>query len=122
MDKPLVTTVLIGKFKQPVCYEGIQKLCFSCSRMGHRRKSCPYTIYPDLTLREVETGDVRDVEARSCDKHVPIKPKVGKGPSKIMHRSVHEGTCGPWIVVARRRNVTKNRRVEGPILCWIMVD
>ena len=62
VDKPLVTAVLIGKFKQPVCYEGIQKLCFSCGRMGHRRESCPYMVRPDLTPREVETEDVRDVE------------------------------------------------------------
>ena len=64
VDKPLVTAVLIGKFKQPVCYEGIQKLCFSCGRMGHRRESCPYMVRPDLTPREVETEDVRDVEPR----------------------------------------------------------
>lgn len=53
---------------------------------------------------------------------MPVKPNTGKGPSKIVHGSAHEGTYGPWIVVAQRRNVTKNRRVEGPILCWIMVD
>ena len=44
VDKPLVTAVLIGKFEQVVCYEGLQRLCFSCGRIGHRKESCPYTI------------------------------------------------------------------------------
>ena len=115
VDKPLVTAVLIGKFEQPVCYEGIQKLCFSCGRMGYWRESCPYMVRPDLTSREVETEDVRDVGARSCDKHVPIKPNAGEGPSKIVHghEKAHEGTYGPWIVVAWRRNVTKNQQSGG---------
>ena len=55
--KPLVTTVLIGRFEQPVCYEGIQKLCFDCGRMGHRKESCPYTIYQDTLPREGSTVD-----------------------------------------------------------------
>nr|POE88887.1 hypothetical protein CFP56_47440 [Quercus suber] len=62
MDKPLVIVVLIGKFKQPDCYEG-------------------------------------------------------EGPSKIMHGSAHEEaherTYGPWIIVARRRNVKKNQKIGG---------
>lgn len=45
IDKPLITAILIGKFEQTVCYEGIQKLCFSCGRMGHRRENCTYTIH-----------------------------------------------------------------------------
>ena len=35
VEKPLITALLIGNFKQSVIYEGIQKLCFSCSRIGH---------------------------------------------------------------------------------------
>ena len=35
VNKPLATAILIGKFEQPICYEGIHKLCFVCGRMGH---------------------------------------------------------------------------------------
>lgn len=45
VENPLVTTILIGKFEQPVSYEGIQKLCFGCGRMGHQREGCSYTIH-----------------------------------------------------------------------------
>ena len=44
IDKPLVNTILIGRFEQPVSYEGIQNLCFSCGRLGHRVEACPFTI------------------------------------------------------------------------------
>ena len=44
VNKPLVTTIKIGKLEQAVCYEGIQKLCFDCGRMGHKREICPYSI------------------------------------------------------------------------------
>nr|POF09979.1 hypothetical protein CFP56_39928 [Quercus suber] len=47
--------LLIGKFKQQVCYEGIQKLCFSCGRIGHRKEVCPYTILPSLASKEERT-------------------------------------------------------------------
>ena len=44
VDKPLITTILIGKLEEPILYEGIQRLCFGCGRVGHRRESCPYII------------------------------------------------------------------------------
>ncbi|XP_050254233.1 uncharacterized protein At4g02000-like [Quercus robur] len=54
MNKPLVTAILIRKFEQLVCYKGIQKLCFGCRRMGHKREHCPYIIRHDLPQRTAE--------------------------------------------------------------------
>ena len=44
VEKPLVTAILIGKREQPVCYEGIHKLCFECGRIGHRKDLCLYAF------------------------------------------------------------------------------
>ena len=44
ITKPLINIVLIGRFEQSVVYEGIHSLCFSCRRIGHRKKACPLTI------------------------------------------------------------------------------
>lgn len=60
IDKPLVTPILIVKFEQLVCYEGIQKLCLSCGRMGHRRENCPYTIRQCAQVHEMEVVSVKD--------------------------------------------------------------
>ena len=44
VEKPLITALLIGNIEQLVIYEGIQKMCFSCGQIGHRREVCPHTI------------------------------------------------------------------------------
>lgn len=46
VSKPLITMVRIGQHNQAVVYEGVNKLCFSCGRLGHRREACQYTIKP----------------------------------------------------------------------------
>lgn len=44
LDKPLIKFVYLGKIAQCVQYEGINALCFSCGKIGHKAETCPYTI------------------------------------------------------------------------------
>ena len=48
LNKPLINTVIIGRFEQAVTYEGIHRLCFSCGRVRHKVDCCPYTIREGL--------------------------------------------------------------------------
>nr|KJB36487.1 hypothetical protein B456_006G161900 [Gossypium raimondii] len=41
LDKPLVKEIFMEARKQRLCYEGVEKLCFSCGRIGHGREYCP---------------------------------------------------------------------------------
>lgn len=44
INKPLINTILIGRFEQSILYEGIQRLCFSCGKVGHLKEACSHTI------------------------------------------------------------------------------
>lgn len=44
VEKPLITAIMIGKLEQKISYEGIQKLCFGCGHIGHRKENCPYFV------------------------------------------------------------------------------
>ncbi|KAL0011104.1 hypothetical protein SO802_006212 [Lithocarpus litseifolius] len=117
IDKPLITAILIGKFEQPVCYEGIQKLCFSCGRMGHRRENCSYTIRQCSQGHKVETVVVEDKGEQSRKEHGLDNAKTSEGSTKGMQEDVKEGAqdtlYGPWVVVGRKKNGTKSQRSGG---------
>lgn len=57
VDKPLITTILIGKLEQLVLYEGIRRLCFGCGRVGHRRESYPYIICQEAPCKAAMEDD-----------------------------------------------------------------
>lgn len=42
LDKPLITSIRIGRLMQQVVYEGVSLLCFSYGRLGHKKESCCY--------------------------------------------------------------------------------
>ena len=111
VDKSLAIAILIGKFKQPIYYEGLQRLCFSCGRIGYYKENCPYTIPSMPSLRVLELKEDGISDGQPCPEHVPdnVGPEVEL--NKIMHENVREevqlGTHGSWTVVSRRKNGTK---------------
>ncbi|KAF3968250.1 hypothetical protein CMV_007836 [Castanea mollissima] len=119
VDKPLITTIMIGKLQQTVTYEGIHKLCFECGRMGHRRETCPYVVRPVPPCEEAEMGGTGERGASSQAVHVADNTEVEVGPNGKEHdvvlEDVHEGSYGPWVVVARRKNKTKVQRSGGSL-------
>ena len=99
VNKPLINTILIGRFEQAVVYEGLNKLCFSCGRIGHRVETCPLTIKKPEP--PVEGGPMRAGE----DTHV-VHDSYGTGAGSGMKESAagrEEDGYGPWMLVARRK-------------------
>ncbi|KAL0002748.1 hypothetical protein SO802_016529 [Lithocarpus litseifolius] len=106
VEKPLITALLIGNFEQPVIYEGIHKLCFSCGRIGHRKEVCPHTIRSvQPPIKEEEEG-VDKVQGSPSERHDAESAEDKKsGPS-----TTEDNTYGPWMVVTRKRNGYKPSR------------
>ena len=117
VKKPLVMAILIGKREQPVCYEGIHKLCFERGRIGHRKELCLYAIRQPLTLSKEVNQPNGTTKAQACNLHEPVNAKQNVGPSLNMHGSaqedVPESTYGPWIMVMRKKQGTKQQRGDG---------
>lgn len=90
VTKPLVTTIRIGKFEQPMCYEDIQKLCFNCGRMGHKRENCPYSIRRVATSKEAERVEPKEGNTQSRSSRGYDATKAGEGPNEVVHENVQE--------------------------------
>ena len=89
LDKPLAKSLTIGKRNQAILYEGINSLCFSCGRIGHRKEGYPYTI------KEVH------IETPPCQEESPIPQReINEANSKVDNIS---NDYGEWMVVARRK-------------------
>ena len=103
VNKPLVDTILIGRFEQPVTYEGIQKLCFTCGRIGHKEEACPYMIRRgNDTATPVKVGR-EDAAGNSCDEHEEQWPSTDCNTTNIVEDVEFEGQYGPWMVMAKKR-------------------
>ena len=46
LEKPLITSVRVGRLVQKVTYEGVSTLCFQCGRLGYKQDPCLYHIKP----------------------------------------------------------------------------
>ena len=104
--------ILIGKFEQSVCYEGIQKVCFGCGRVGHRKDICPYIIRQESSAERMEERTEGSVPSSPCETLAPANVQKGQGSNETVSGNANEeatdGTYGLWVVVMRRRNGTTN--------------
>nr|POF22549.1 hypothetical protein CFP56_67924 [Quercus suber] len=93
-DKPIIKLIKIGSIRQPMQYEGINALCFSCGHVSHKTEGCPYRV---KLLEQVEKT-MGETEA-------PGSHEVGKD-----HVDPDSGDFGPWVLVARNRKPRKSTR------------
>ncbi|XP_030931240.1 uncharacterized protein LOC115957160 [Quercus lobata] len=108
LDKPLVRKLYLGKLEQCVLYEGINTLCFSCGRIGHKVESCSYTIREQPKEKNTgrcgeETGEQKDDQAgmQSAQEAEGLKKKEDV-----------QQEYGEWMVVNRRKGDNRARPVQ----------
>ena len=97
-EKPLIKLIWIGDIKQLVLYKGINALCFSCGRVGHKVQSCPYTTKAPVNK------DARKEEDK-VDGHVSVALECNE-PSKDVY--------GPWVLVSRKKYSKKKKKKTQP--------
>nr|POE83002.1 uncharacterized protein CFP56_42947 [Quercus suber] len=83
INKPLINTVLIGRFKQQVVYEGIHKLCFACGKIGHKKDDCPHTIWRPVSPKR-EGNSQLDESARSRKGMIRIVLQMGVARQEVV--------------------------------------
>ena len=118
INKPLVNTILIGNFEQAVIYEGIQKLCFSCGQVGHRKEAFPFTICkekePTSTVQETLGGPMGSPRKE----HEAHYTGQSSGMLEVSGMEEDEKQYNPSMVVnkknAKHKGTRKGNGLEGP--------
>ena len=117
VNKPLINTVIIGRFEQGVTYEGLQRLCFSCGRVGHKVDSCPYTIRKGKSSLAATEEDQEAQPPNPRAEHDGCRTSASVGMQNACEEGDPEGQYGHWMVVQRKRNsykgATHGKNVEG---------
>lgn len=102
-----MNAVLVDNFEQLVTYEGLNRFCFSCGRIGHRREECFYTVLKPAP-KNPSTPEDRDSpnredscaeEPRPCATH-DVDPK--------------DDTYDPWMVVSRKKSSSRKDKRYSP--------
>ncbi|KAK9993144.1 hypothetical protein SO802_022847 [Lithocarpus litseifolius] len=109
LDKPFVKTIFIGKFRQPVLYEGIHALCFSCGRLGHKKETCPQTIRANPR----PTTQVQGNDASQNTNAGTPSPSTLSEPAALAHEDhpivAEPDQYGPWLLVSRKKPNSKKK-------------
>ena len=118
INKPLIYTILIGNFQQSVLYEGIEKLCFSCGRVGHRREDCHYTVKDPSPEKPDGSVPACKVDGNGKDNSTEVHHVPDSGELHHVPVSTNKSTAGqldadgygPWLVVTRKKHGAKDKR------------
>ena len=100
LDTPLPRSILIGRCKQDILYEGIGVLCFSCGRMGHRKSHYPYTVKEKVT--DVDNAAVSDQGGNEVEVGTISNPKKPEARKE-------RGDYGLWMLVESRKQAAISR-------------
>ena len=93
LENPLIRTIMIGKFAQPVIYEGLNTLCFSCGRVGHKKEACLFLVHEGV-----------HVDSPELNTSTPSPPSP-------THNATTE-TYGTWTLVSRRKDKKPKSRAH----------
>ena len=107
LDKPLVTSILLEGIVQEVLYEGINTLCFSFGRVGHRKDFCPFTIKEKTPNSEMEGSSSHADKADLCSEASDCSQEVGKVDVDLKGDGAE--TYGPWLLVKRKKTGVKSK-------------
>ena len=102
LDKPLVRRIFIGKIEQSVLYEGINALCFSCGRIGHKLEACPYIIKEQFKERNKDQCEVHNEK-------INIQEEEGL---KDRDKDNAQEEYGEWMVVNRKKMNSRKKPVQ----------
>nr|POF11041.1 uncharacterized protein CFP56_13557 [Quercus suber] len=98
VNKPLATSILIDKFEQPICYEGIHKLCFVCGRMGLTQEFRPQVVQQDLPLKKAEIVAEGERELGSCKECVTDNDKPEREEEALEKVFARDSSVGNYRV------------------------
>lgn len=99
IDKPLANAMLVDNIEQPVTYEGLHRLCFSCGHIGHRREECVFTIRKPLPEKQPAPERQR----------ITLKDNAAEVLSPYASHEVdpRDDMYAPWMVVSCSKPSTR---------------
>lgn len=107
LDTPLPRSILIGRFRQDILYEGIGSLCFSCGRIGHQKNHFPYSV-KDMVV-EMDKGDESELKRNDNE--------VAEGTNLDEKEAGDDrGDYGLWMLVRRKKQASKSRVICAHLL------